>query len=289
MNIIILFTFILILLYINIDTFENYESKNFKYIDDSIFINNKIVVSMTTSPKRIDGIKPLIDLISNQTIVPSVIVINLPFIFKRTNMTFTKIPDFILDNPLIYINRCEDIGPSTKIVPTAYLFNDPEIIIISVDDDIIYKNNFIETLLKYSKLSPDSVITGQSFMRIDKPNNSTELKYAQLVEGYSSVLYKKKHFDNFDIKKLLEYPKVCYFADDLILSNYLIENNIDIIVTNELKDNEPYDIIYTDLGNGEDALKNGADGNTNGNIDNYKQCSSYLESIKQLFIKYIYN
>jgi hypothetical protein len=250
--------------------------------------NNKIVVSMTTSPKRIDGIKSLIDSISNQTIIPSAIVINLPHVFKRTNTIFTNIPDFLLENPLIYINRCDDIGPSTKIIPTTFLFDDPETIIISVDDDISYRNNFIETLIKYSKLAPNAVITGQSFMRINKSFNN-DLKYAQLVEGYSSVLYKKKHFENFDLNKLLNYPKYCFFADDLIISNFLRENNIDIVVTDEKKGNEPYDDIYLELGNGPDALRNGADNNTNGNIDNYIKCSSYLAPKSQLFIDYIYS
>ena len=260
----------------------------FQYIYDSNFKSyNNIIVSLTTSPTRIHGIESLLECISNQTIKPSKIVLNLPHIFKRTNTTFTNIPKFILTNSLIYINRCDDIGPSTKIIPTTYLFDDPETIIISIDDDIVYRNNFIETLLKYSNLEPDAVITGQSFMRINKFNNN--LNYAQLVEGYSSVLYKKKHFQNFDLDKLLNYPKYCFFADDFIISNYLKENNINIIVTNEKEGNEPYDNIYTELGNGPDALRNGADNNTNGNIDNYIKCSSYLAPKSQLFIDYIYN
>jgi hypothetical protein len=45
--------------------------------------------------------------------------------------------------------------------------------------------------------------------------------------------------------------------------------------------NEPYDDIYLELGNGPDALRNGA--------DNYIKCSSFLAPKSQLFIDYIYS
>jgi hypothetical protein len=242
---------------------------------------------MTTSPKRIVHIEPLLSCITNQTIKPKQIILNLPYVFKRTNTEFDKIPDFIENNPLVRINRCEDIGPSTKILPTATLFSDPETIIISVDDDIEYRSNFIETLLKYSKKHPDAVITGQSFMRIPPPDDVVDKTaiYAEMVEGYSAVLYKKKFLDFIRIEDLVKYPKFCYMADDFILSNFLRKHGIPIIVTDEPDENKTTVNIYLDYGSQSDALKAGADGTTNGNIDNYKKCSSYLKSNNDLYIQ----
>lgn len=245
----------------------------------------KIVISLTTSPKRIEFLEPLFQNLMNQTVKPDIIVLNLPHIFKRTQTIFKELPSFITSNSLIQINRCEDIGPATKIIPTAKLFEDPDTILISIDDDIKYRNNFIETLLKYEKLAPNAVITGESYMRIDNSKNNS-LSYGELVEGYSSVLYKKKYLDNFNIETLLNYPKECYFADDFILSNYLKKQGIDIVITNEPENNKTTVDIYLDYGNNEDALRNGADGNTNGNIENYKKCSKYLKSNNELYIKY---
>ena len=245
--------------------------------------NPNIIVSFTTSPKRIIHIEKIIKNIENQTIKPSKIVLNLPFVFKRTNTEFTEMPVFITDNPLIQVNRCEDIGPCTKIIPTTKLFTDPETIIISIDDDISYSNSFIENLLKYSNKNPNAVVTGQSFMRIKSPNND-DINYAELVEGYSSVLYKKKFFDNFDIEKLKEYPKYCYFADDFIISNYLLKENIPIIVVDS--NEKMIEDAYLDYGSQGDALKNGADGNTTSNMDNYKKCSAFLKSKNDLHINY---
>jgi hypothetical protein len=244
----------------------------------------KIIITLTTSPKRIEFLEPLFENLVNQTVKPDSIILNLPHIFKRTQTTFKKIPSFITSNSLIKINRCEDIGPATKIIPTTKLFTDPETILISIDDDIKYRNNFIETLLKYEKLAPNAVITGESHKRIENSNKS--LSYGELLEGYSSVLYKKKYFDNFNINTLLNYPKECYFADDFIISNYLKKEGIDIVITNEPKNNKTTVDIFLDYGNNKDALRNGADGNTNGNKENYKKCSKYLKSKNELYIKY---
>jgi hypothetical protein len=253
------------------------------------FENNssEIIVSMTTSPKRIGNIEPLLKCISNQSIPPNKIVLNLPFIFKRTNMEFDEIPDFIINNPFVRINRCEDIGPSTKILPTALLFSDPETIIISVDDDIEYRDNFIETLIKYSSKHPDAVITGESFMRIKSTEDAIDktATYAELVEGYSAVLYKKKFLDKIPIEEFIKYPRFCYMADDFLLSNYLRKNNIPIIVADEPVGNKTTVNIYLEYGSQDDALKNGADGTTIDNIDNYKKCSNYLKSNGDLYIK----
>jgi len=242
--------------------------------------NNEILISLSTSPKRINNIGPLLETLSNQTIKPNKIILNLPYLFKRTNSTFNTIPDFITNNNLIYINWCNDIGPATKIIPTVKLAKSPNSILISVDDDIEYKNTMVEILLNYSNKYPDAVITGESFMRL---SNDKKIITAELVEGYSSVLYKKKHLVDLSEEIIKNYPIYCKLADDYIISNYLRKKNILIIVVNTEK---PYDNIYVSYGNNEDALRNGADKISNGNIDNYIKCSNYLKSINDLYIIY---
>lgn len=239
--------------------------------------NQNIIISMTTSPTRIDKIEHILETFNNQTVKPTKLILNLPFVFKRTQQTFDNIPSFISKYSFVDINRCEDIGPCTKIIPTVELFNNqPETIIISIDDDIAYTNTFIETFLEYSNKNPNAVITGQSFLRIPKSNQ------AKLVEGYSGVLYKQKFLKNFDIEQLKQYPKVCYFADDFILSNYLLKNKIPIVVIGDL--DKIASNIYLDYGSKNDALKAGADGYTIDNMDNYKKCYEYLKQTNDSYL-----
>jgi hypothetical protein len=190
--------------------------------------SNFIVASLTTSPKRIHKIKPVLDRIMEQTLVPDFVVLNLPFVFKRTGETFGELPDFITSNPIIRINWCHDIGPATKILPTRDLFDDPETIIISIDDDFLYKRTMVETFLTYSTLFPDVVITGSSYHNhVDPPANVFEIPenthFSEFMEGYSGILYKKKMLDKINITN--EYvdnlPKCCFQSDDFIISNYL--------------------------------------------------------------------
>jgi hypothetical protein len=252
-----------------------------------------VIISLTTSPTRIDHIEEVLNTIMKNTILPDKIVLNLPTVFKRTGLTFNNIPTFITNNPLIYVNVCNDIGPSTKIIASLPLFKNPETILISIDDDILYKPNFIEILLSISKIYPDAVITGISFVSLnnsDLLNDSSnllnkkynKLQYVQMVEGYSSVLYKKKFFEKYSVEELENYPKFCYFADDFILSNYLMKEKIRIISTNE----DLIENAYLEYGSQIDALKMGANGFTNNNIDNYKLCSNYFKEKNQLYIDY---
>ena len=226
----------------------------------------EVLVSFTTSPTRIQHTKHLIETLSNQTVPPDRIIVNIPYIFKRTQQTFENIPDFMLNNPLVYINRCEDVGPATKVVPTVQLATSPDSIIISVDDDIEYRKNMVEILLKHSRKFPNSAITGESFMP------------GELVEGYSAVLYKRRFLEGFDP---MSYPKFCTMADDFIISNFLRSKGIPIVVVSGEK---PFGEIYLDYGSQADALKGGANGTSEGNIPNYKKCSEYLRDSGQLYI-----
>jgi hypothetical protein len=94
------------------------------------------------------------------------------------------------------------------------------------------------------------------------------------VEGYSSVLYRKKHLENFDMEtNILSIG--CYKGDDFILSNHLRKHKIPILYY------ESYPNIL-EYGLGEDALHR----TENGNIANYKICADYLSNKNDLHIRY---
>lgn len=236
--------------------------------------NLRIVVSLTTSPDRIDKIKPVLDSIMNQNIVPNKIYLNLPHIFKRTGKQFDKIPEFITSNPLIFINKCEDIGPATKIIPTLVYEKDPETIIISIDDDILYDKNVINTFIHYSLQYPKSCITGTSFIEDEynvlykKIPFFSRIYYSQFLEGYSGVLYKVRFFSNFALDYITESPKYCFLADDLMLSNHLLKNKIPIISIEIRKYIKPLNY----------GLENDALHTDNSNNINYAKCLKWLKT-----------
>ena len=109
-------------------------------------------VSFTTIPSRIDNIKKTINSINNQTLKPSKIFLNLPDKYKRfNNYEFTTKQLLTLEKLNIEINRCEDYGPSTKLMGSLKKIKDFECVII-LDDDHIYQKEIFEIFIdKYKK------------------------------------------------------------------------------------------------------------------------------------------
>ena len=66
----------------------------------------RVVVSLTTSPKRMKSVsKPLKSLL-NQEIQPDIVQINLPFVFLRTNQTYLPFENYpFLNDSRIRVHR----------------------------------------------------------------------------------------------------------------------------------------------------------------------------------------
>lgn len=226
-----------------------------------------IIISLTTSPKRIIHTKNIIDNMFLQTIKPNKIIFNIPHIFKRTNQYYT-IPDF-LNHKDIIINRCEDLGPITKVIPTFYLDLPDNTIIISIDDDIYYGNNMIETIIEYHKKYPNTVFTSSGMIQ------------NKMIAGFSGVVYPYLLLKNANIN--LDVPDVCKFSDDFIISNFLLNNNIPILGIGG------YTFTPLRYGLEEDALHKGGAIKPEKDINdahliNYRKCAEYYKSINELNI-----
>jgi len=257
-------------------------------------ISPRIIVSMTTSPKRIYHLKDTIDSIMNQTVEVDYIHINLPKVFKRDNTKFTKIPNFLLENKKVILNVCEDIGPATKIVPTIKSdFIVHSDIILSIDDDIYYPNNLVETYLYYHCMYSDCVLTGTSLFYKDetKGKYKDSLVECELLEGFSCVLYKKKHLEDIplDIFDKTKVPIYHYLADDLVLSNYVLKKNYKILALTR-DDPTVAKINPYDYGLKNDALHKGAAGSAGCKIDddcnrvNYYKTMEYLKQRGEYYL-----
>lgn len=214
----------------------------------------KIVVSFTTSPSRLYRVEPVIKSILNQDYNVSSIEINLPDKYK--NKEEYVIPDFLdsknyerFIDPKVYIIRTgRDIGPSSKIIPTLLRYkDDSDAYVVSIDDDHIYPNNLISTLVKGLHLyGPKAVygIGGQDIyltpkMGISLYSFEKTCKVATL-EGVFGVLYNPRLCTrnskgvscvddlNSYYDKIMNCSE-CITSDDLTISNYLAMNKIDII------------------------------------------------------------
>lgn len=110
-----------------------------------------LIVSMTSWSKRIPNVEHVLRSILDQTIKPDKVVINLSseeFPEKEKNLPKDLI-DLINANEVLEINWCDkNTGTFKKIIPTLQKYKNHNYYLISIDDDNLYSQNYIEFLLK---------------------------------------------------------------------------------------------------------------------------------------------
>ena len=114
--------------------------------------NNLIIVSMTSWPKRIGNCYTVLKSIIDQTLVSDNIELNLSTIEFPNK--YKDLPDdlknLILDNKIISINWIDrNDGVFKKIIPTIQKYYGNTYYLLSVDDDWIYREDYIEMMINY--------------------------------------------------------------------------------------------------------------------------------------------
>jgi len=109
----------------------------------------------------LSAVKSVLD----QSLRPGEVVVNWPRRSLRTKSEY-PLPPAMPDG--VVVNRCDDVGPATKLLPTMARANDRALIV--VDDDVVYPYEFVETLMAASHSMPDAAI-GLRGWRIDANRN----------------------------------------------------------------------------------------------------------------------
>lgn len=223
-----------------------YEYDNSNY--NTEFPNpKKVILSMTTVPSRLNeiregwGMKPVLDILLNLSYTNYEIHLNIPYVSKNNNEEYV-IPNWLIDlsnsNTKLKIFRCNDYGSITKIVPTLIRVTDPEQIIITVDDDLLYMDGFIQYFLKKEIEYVDSAL---GFAGIGSYDGSCHLcatvkkdTKIKIIEGYKTAFYKRKFFTEDFFSDFVGQS----WNDDLLISAHLSKNNIDKYVLNYNRDTD---------------------------------------------------
>ena len=201
----------------------------------------KIVISLTTSPNRLNYLEPVIQSFLRQNYPIDHIELNLPQKYK--NKEEYVIPEFVKKYSKLQIHRCEtDIGPATKIIPTILRYlNDPEVYIVSFDDDHIYPKEMVTTLLKgLVQFGDRNIYTiGGINLYVGAKSTLTQVNVyktapVDVLEGVFGVLYNPRLFSSNieDYMKEVIQCKECLTSDDITLSNYLAWKKIIIMRLN---------------------------------------------------------
>ena len=131
-------------------------------------MDKKIIVSLTSWPKRICNVLAVIESLLNQDIEPDIIQINLSEDeFKNKEFDLPNdLQLFIKDNQKIHIEWVKgNDGVFKKIIPTLKKHYGENYYLLSVDDDWIYRHDYIKMMIEFiEKFSSDSFCLSQSLV-----------------------------------------------------------------------------------------------------------------------------
>ena len=143
--------------------------------------NPQLIVSLTTFPARINQVHLTINTLLRQNTKPDRIILWLAeeqFSDKNLPESLTKLIDLGLE-----IRYCEDIRSYKKLVPSLRDF--PDDIIITADDDMYYKEDWLEGLYNAYLENPDNIYTRRGCR-------------AEITDGKIHILKPRSYNFNYD-------------------------------------------------------------------------------------------
>lgn len=193
----------------------------------------RIVISLTTTAKRIKSIKDVLLSILQQTCTFDVLYVNIE--------KGCSVPCFLTNlanlNKRVIINFCErDYGPITKLVPTLQVERDPDTLILICDDDQLWAKNTLEYFIEGHKKFPDDAISMSGWCVGKFPFifqlclTTQDSQLVDWIEGTNGILIRR---DMLDVDELLDYSglspefeRLFFKNDDHWITYHLHKRNI---------------------------------------------------------------
>lgn len=145
--------------------------------------SKRVIISFSTTPDKIKKIRPMINSILDQTVKVDQIAMVIPYKYKGKKY---DVPEYISQVANIFPSG-KDYGKGTKLIPVLLREDECDTIIIALDDNVVYGQDFIYTLIEESQKNPDSII-------IDKKGSAMLVKPDCF--DYDVINREKEKFDN---------------------------------------------------------------------------------------------
>lgn len=210
----------------------------------------RIIVSLTSYGERLKTVHLTLDTIFRQTEKPDKIVLCV------SEEDYTLLPAKLKTlerKGKIELLAVEDLRAHKKYFYTMQKY--PDDIVITVDDDVLYRHDLVERLYAAHKLYPDCVCAIRVH-RIKLDEDGEPLPYTEwklrsteyllqprndyLATGVGGVLY-PPHLFGQEIFNVQLIKELCYYADDIWLKIMELRSNVRVV----LADNDPT-LTYTE-------------------------------------------
>lgn len=199
----------------------------------------KVYVTCSTTPSRITQLQAFLCGLYGQSWKVHGIILNVPEYSHREGRAYS-IPKYLETDPNVTVNRvARDWGPATKILPQL-LTEDPETLVISVDDDNIYAQNHIENLVSYCLQHPAHAAghRGHQVQDFHRPRIPATLgtrldrpRRVDILAGCGSLALRPRFFDS-SIADYRDAPDGAFFVDDVWISGHLARRGVPRVVSN---------------------------------------------------------
>ena len=143
-------------------------------------LKNRTVISFSTTPEKINKIKPMINSILDQTVKVDAIYIVL------VNDKHYNIPKYI-NQVATTVLAGKDYGGGTKIIPILLKEKECDTTIIAMNDNVVYGQDFVFTMIEELKKNPGVVL-------MDKKGDVMLVKPEYF--GCDVINRQKEYFDN---------------------------------------------------------------------------------------------
>ena len=217
--------------------FYNQIKYNFKLIIINLFkrnihlkknhkLNKRLIVSLTSYPKRFRTLPLVLNSIMEQTVLPDKIILWIE------NKDKEKLPTTVLNFKGVDIEFCQNgLLSYKKIIPSLKKYRNSNI--ITLDDDFVYSKKTIEKLVSNSRKFPNDVIANRihkinvinnypSSYRLWSRNYMKKTKFAFFTSG-AGALFPPNCFYK-DVLKKNYFKKLTPYADDIWL-NWMVRLN----------------------------------------------------------------
>ena len=192
----------------------------------------RFVISMTTLPKRLPHIGPVVESILKFNPDIDKLYICLPY----GSVNKKHIPS---DTDKLKVIRCKDYGPITKILGVLEYETDPDTLILTLDDDTLIRKNVTKILKKKAKLYPNAALSFSGWCYGTFPSryqivldNGKDAK-VDWIQGVHGILYHRKFIDLNEILQFeLNHP-LLFKNDDHRIAAYLESKHIDRVSINK--------------------------------------------------------
>lgn len=180
-----------------------------------------VIISLTSIPDRFERTFKFINKLLQNVSGDYKLVLNIPHAYKRFTNWNGDVSIFVaIGDPKFQLNRCDDYGPITKLVPTLELYGSTKEGTLLILDDEDYRLDHIKKIVERQESDHSHSFTYYTY-------HYKNISVGQGVDMLSFWLPNLNGFLEYYHDNVEKSP-YCFYVDDLVISNFLNAKGVTI-------------------------------------------------------------